>query len=493
MDHQPHRHCRATSVVALVVLALAAASPPAALAAGPTIEATPALEPSFASGTSDYVTRCEPADSVTVSVSSETEPVSVDGAPAQTGEFSRTVKLSGGQAFTIQVGGVAQTYDVRCLPADFPTYSSQVLGPRQSAFYLTTLTVSATDEPTGYAVLFNNEGVPVWWYQPPEGFPVDADLDPNGDLSWATETGGVYLFGVPGHVHVEQRNLAGNLVDTLGTVGTPTDLHEAWPLANGNFLIDSYVLHEHEQVPLVGEVDVLDGSFQEVEPDGHVAYSWSAAGHLGVLDSLRYWYAYLPYPGLTEDVWDWQHINAVMPYKNGYLVSMRNNGAVYYIARATGDVVWKLGGTATPQSLQILGDPDAADDFGSQHDVRAWPDGTISVFDNGTRYLQPPRVLRFSIDEAAHTATLVQSLSNPSIHFSACCGSARLLPGGNWLVAWGATPWVEELEPSGTPSFRLEFYDGLFTYRAVPIVPGQLSRSSLIEAMNEMHPRTPEG
>jgi hypothetical protein len=464
--------------------------PGAARASEPVIEATPALQPAFAPGTPDYVTRCEPSGSVLVSVDAMGAGVSVDSAPAQTGSFNASVKLSEGQAFTIKVGSGAEahSYDVRCLPAEFPSYTAQVLGPTQAGYYLTT---PAPSEHTGYVTLFNSEGVPVWWYHPREGVPIDADLDPNGDLSWALETGGESFFGLPGRVHVEQRDLDGDLLNTLETTGTPTDFHEAWPLANGNFLIDSYVPQTHVLVPFVGERDVLDASFQEVEPDGHAAYVWNSSGHLDPLDSLRYWYMFFPYPGLSEDVWDWQHINAVMPYKSGYLVSLRNNGAVYYIDAATGEVVWKLGGTSTSRSLKIVGDPDGTSEFGSQHDVRVWPDGTISVFDNGTRNLLPPRVLRFSIDEATDTATLIQSFSNPSIHFSICCGSARLLPAGNWVVSWGSTRYIEELEPGGTPTFRLSIGGG--SYRAVPVLPGQLSAASLEGAMDEMHPRAPEG
>jgi hypothetical protein len=237
-------------------------------------------------------------------------------------------------------------------------------------------------------------------------------------------------------------------------------------------------------------VNVLDGGFQDVRPDGSVAFSWSSVGHIRPAESIRYWYFYSPYPGLSEGVWDWQHINSVMPYQSGYLVSLRNTGAVYYIDGLTGDVVWKLGGTPTARSLRILGDPEAATDFGSQHDARVWPDGTVSVFDNGTREYEPPRVLRFRIDPVARTATLIQSISDPAIRFSVCCGSARLLPGGDWVIAWGATPYVDEVSPAGRTLLRLTFKEG-FSYRAVPILPGQLSASSLTEAMDTMYPRTP--
>jgi len=488
------------AALSLTLLAAFAVHPARALAAEPLISAQPVLQPAFNAAIPNYVTRCEPGASVDVHVDARGNPVSVDAGPAQTGSFDTSVPLAEGQGFTIQVGSGASatTYNVRCLPADFPEYSAQVLGSQQAAYYLTTPDFSflKTDPAHGYVALFDSNGVPVWWYQLSKAVAVDADLDPNGDLSWAVEEGGETGFGVPGEVHVEVRNLDGQLVNTLQTSGTPTDFHEAWPLANGNFLIDSYALQTEVPVSLFGNpftVNVLNASFQEVEPDGAVAYAWSSVGRISPVAGIHYWYFQGSYPGLEGKVWDYQHINAVMPYRAGYLVSLRNNDAIYYILASTGDIVWKLGGTPTPQSLTILGEPGVSTAFTSQHDVRAWPDGTISFFDNGTREYQKPRVMRFRIDAAAHTATLIETISVPEVEQSACCGSARLLPGGDWVVAWGGSPYVEELTSTGTIVFSLEFLSDVFTYRAVPIVPGQLSPAALTAGMNAMYPRTPGG
>jgi hypothetical protein len=490
----------AMAALCLCLPAVLGVHPAPALAVAPVIGAQPALQPAFNPTVPNYVTRCEPGGSVDVTVHARGNPVSVDAGTAQTGNFATPVTLAGGQAFTIQVGtgANAATYNVRCLPEDFPQYTAQVLGTTQAAYYLTTpdFSFKRTDPTSTYVALFDSNGVPVWWYRLSDAIAVDADLDPDGDLSWAVESGGEAAFGLPGKVHVEVRDLDGDLLNTLQTSGTPTDFHEAWPLANGNFLIDSYVPETEVPVQLFGTpftVNLLNASFQEVEPDGAVAYTWNSAGHISPAAGIRYWYFDNPYPGIEGKVWDYQHINAVMPYEEGYLVSLRNNDAIYYIQASTGDVIWKLGGTPTPQSLKILGEPEVSTAFTSQHDVRVWPDGTVSFFDNGTREFQQPRVMRFSIDAAAGTATLIQTLTDPEVSTSACCGSARLLPGGDWVVAWGATPYVEELTPTDGVVFRLTFASSIFTYRAVPILPGQLSLAALIAGMNAMYPRTQGG
>ena len=469
-----------------------------ASAAAPVIRTSPALDPAFNPSVENYVTRCDSNSAspgtVSVDVHAYGNRVSVDSSTMQTGTFDDSVSLAPGQGFTIVVGNGAssQSYQVRCLPSDFPAYDSRVLGPRQVGFILTT--------PTGYVAMFDSAGVPVWWYHVADGTPIDADLDPSGDLSWAVDGPGDFpFFGVPGAVHVEVRDLYGDLLNTLGTSGSPTDFHEAWPLANGDFLIDTYVPEFGVPVSIPGEpatVDVLDGGFQEVEPNGTVAYSWLSEGHVNPADSAGAESALWSYPGVSGHLWDWNHINAVMPYESGYLVSFRNTDAVYYIDASTGDVVWKLGGTYDPgESLTVENDPNAPIDLSSQHDVRVWPDGTISVFDNGTRADQAPRMARFSIDAAAGTATLVQSFGFGSATFSPFIGSARAiepnsLSTSDWLIDWGGTPYITEQTPSGTPALVIDMHST--PYRAIPISTSQLTLSQLETAMNTMY-GTPAG
>ncbi len=454
-----------------------------AQAASPSVSVSPSLQPLFNPRFPNYVTRCTPNSTVTVKAQGNGTPISVDGGAAQTGTFSQGVPLSTGQRFSFTVG--SQSYNVRCLPSDFPHYSFTRYGTSQAAYWLTTPTWSETKTTGTYVVMFDGNGVPVWWYDEGTGqIPVDADLTPAGDFSWSVEPF-QQSFARPGTVRVEVHDLDGNLLDTLNTVGTPTDFHEARPLADGSFLIDSYVLTIGGGSPL--RPNVMDASFQNIQPDGQSTFTWNSAGIISPSESMIW--LNLSYPGQSGTVWDAQHINTVVPYRSGYLISLRNNNAVYYIDGTDGHVIWKLGGTTTPQSLTILGDPDASTDFGGQHDVEPWPDGTISLHDNGTGRGRAPRVLRFQINAAARTATLVQSFSDPHVTSSLCCGSARMMPTGDWLVDWGNSQIIEEFNPAGTVVDRLKLAWPLFSYRAVPIMPGQLSASAVIAGMDSMYPR----
>ena len=69
-----------------------------------------------------------------------------------------------------------------------------------------------------------------------------------------------------------------------------------------------------------------------------------------------------------------------------------------------------------------------------------------------------------------------------------CCGSARKLPGGDWVVSWGADHLISELTPDDKPVFELNFPTET-SYRAPPVLPGVLSWKALDSAMDKMNPR----
>jgi hypothetical protein len=120
------------------------------------------------------------------------------------------------------------------------------------------------------------------------------------------------------------------------------------------------------------------------------------------------------------------------------------------------------------------------------------PDGTVTVHDNGFQpdSIRPPRAVRYSIDTNARTARLVEQKNDPgAVAQPVCCGSARRLPGGDWVMSWGSGALITELGPSGSRVASLTFSDNVFSYRANPVLPGTLSRSALRDGMDAQHPR----
>jgi hypothetical protein len=341
-----------------------------------------------------------------------------------------------------------------------------------------------------YAIVYDNRGVPVWW-RDVQSVPVDLKLLPNGNVAWYR--GKTSRFAdYPSNAY-EERELDGTLVRTLETDGSPTDLHELQLMPNGNYLLVTYRDRTGvDLTPYGGPADatVQDAEVQEVTPDGALVWTWNAKDHVSLDETDRWWPTVVATPVETEagPAYDHQHINSVELDGDAIVISLRHTDAVYRIDRATGAVDWKLGGTATPASLTFVGDAFGTSAFGGQHDPRVLPDGTVTLFDNGTDRSRAPRAVRYAIDPVTRTATLVEERRDPAFNGSFCCGSARRLSGGGWGVYWGGTSSFGELGPSGEVVLRVTWSNQL-SYRAIPVEPGELSAGDLRSAMEVMNPR----
>ena len=180
-------------------------------------------------------------------------------------------------------------------------------------------------------------------------------------------------------------------------------------------------------------------------------------------------------------------MNSIEPNGASYVVSFRHLDAVIQIDRATGNIQWKLGGSQRPESLKFVGD--SYDNFSGQHDARILPDGTLTLQDNGSFTGRSPRAVRYTIDSVARTAGLVEQVTDPDVSEAICCGNARKLSGGNWVMSWGLSPFVTELTPVGKRVFRVTFLDHYFSYRVAPVPFGTLSRAALRQGMDAQFPR----
>ncbi len=445
-----------------------------------TVSTKPALTPAFDPDVSDYTVRCTGDPLEVFGRAAEGATVAADGGEANAGEFAETVPLEENQAFsfTATAGAESRSYFVRCLPADFPVWDYEQL--REPSHDLYVVAPNLIEPQAQYVVVFDRHGVPVWWDTEPGGTLQDAKALPDGTLAWWNADTGYVI-----------REPDGALVRQVSAVGF-TDGHELQQLPNGNYLLISN--------EIVGGVDLTEFGgtadedlehmvVQEVSPSGDLVWSWSTKGHIGLAETGRWWPTALARPEPRDII----HMNAIEPVgESAVLISNRHNDAIYKVDKATGEIVWKLGGTWTPKSLQVLNDPEGAYPFGGQHDVRLLPDGTITLYDNNTGLGTPPRAVRYAIDEANRTATLVEQMTDPLVPNSFCCGSARRsgeADDGSWLMSWGGNSLVAEYDAAGQPIFRLGFGGSLFSYRAVAVDDGTLSVSSLRAGMDAMHPR----
>jgi hypothetical protein len=191
-------------------------------------------------------------------------------------------------------------------------------------------------------------------------------------------------------------------------------------------------------------------------------------------------------PPPAERGYDLLHINSVEPDGDGLIVSARHLNAVFRIDRRTGDIDWKLGGTFVPgRSLSVFGVGFQSVLYG-QHDARLAGDGTLTVYDNRSYTGQPPAAVRFRIDAAARTATKIADLEVPAVRDSRWGGSARMLPGGNWVIGWGGTDLITEQTPAGKVVLSLRLGGYHQPYRAQGVPRGVVSAAALRRGMDRM-------
>jgi len=459
------------------------------------------------------VVRCTGAPvQVTVSGASPGASFSVNGSTVSNGSTT-PVPLSAGQGLTVSVSlerSAAQGYYVRCLPSTFPSYTVQAsatVAP-EAGYYLVAPTFGGTSTDR-YVAIFDSHGVPVWWWETTAPYkPVDAKLVTNP----ATGQPNVLLTESDspnpdvGYT-AEQVDLDGNVVDGMigplaynGQAFVPNP-HEVQLLNNGDYLVlGTYSRCCYNLASMGGpaSASIRDDVIQEVDPaTGTLVWDWDAADHVGLSEVNSQWYSTITTGGSPYDVF---HMNSAVASSSGdVLVSLRYADAVYYIedpgdgSAGAGSVIWKLGGSQVPNSLTVQGDPvfQNGDHFGGQHYARFYDAGDgntyVTLHDNGTAQGRAPRGVEYKIEGG--TAQFVQQVtdsSDPGLR-SPCCGSVTLLSGGDWVVSWGGNPLLEELTAQGARVLVVQFGLGIYSYRAQPILPGQLSIGALRQAMDTLY------
>ena len=458
----------------------------------------PALTPNFQPSIHDYVIDCNPSPSVhfNAQIGDKME-VFVNGVPVATAGHTvqATVPLDAGQRFIFAfqrfgfafAGSNASGYSVRCLPKGFPPISASVAAVSQAQWYVFSPSL-AGPQPPYYVIVADTNGTPVWWMaQAGGGTPIDAKIIGQNTIAWTTGDGYFTLRSFNGEVQ--------------SVLGPDLDVHELQLTPAGTYLVIRYVPRVcppdcADMSPWGGSAQaaVVDAEILEMDSHSNVLWTWRTRDHITLSESgTQPWF-----PSMGNDI---IHMNAVEPDGDGALLfSARHLDAIYHITKSTGAIDWKLGGSARVESLTVIGDtrPTAIGATGQvlsgQHDVRLLADRTVTLHDNGTNAHRPPFAMRYVIDETARTAEVVEAIQDPRATFSFCCGSARRLPGGNWVVQWGFSPYMSELDPSGNPVVTISYNLGTtFSYRAAPILSGVVAADQLRQGMDAMAPPVSNG
>ncbi len=432
-------------------------------------------------------------------------PVTIDAAAAPGGVVSinqgtafphlnRTLTMQPDEVATVDVaypGGVQHTY-LRCLPNDFPALVG--VGKSPSPGWIRATTAAAAS----FAFILDEYGVPVWYKRTP--YPVIGLWDTGHDLAWRRWTGGGFPTEVP-PLGYELRSLSGELTGTIEIPGEAIDWHELLTLPNGNHLVVTYPRRDLPLATKLACTDptgvkrttnvMVDSDIVELDANGGEVWRWRSADHILASETL------LPicFP-LVGGVFglDLAHVNAVDLFSNGdLLVTARHLNAVLRIERATGTVLWKLGGTAQTEGTALTIVADARGGPRGPHDGRVLPNGNVTIHDNHVGAADATsRAVEYAVDPGAATASLVWTYSAGTLK-SGTLGSVRRLADGTTLIGWGtgSSPWIEQVSAEGNRILTVSAGAADVIYRAEPAPAAAYNRDALRNAAGGTAPPAP--
>ncbi|MBE2320645.1 aryl-sulfate sulfotransferase [Solirubrobacter sp. CPCC 204708] len=228
--------------------------------------------------------------------------------------------------------------------------------------------------------------------------------------------------------------------------GFKADSHEFTLTPNGTALLIGYDAVYRD------EGRVLQAVVQEVDvATGLVLFEWHSIGNVATAESYRRRVS-------RRQHLDYMHLNSVAVAEGGdFVLSARGTNAVYKVSRATGRVLWRLGGKRSDFRQ------DAGTRFFEQHDVRPGPDDTLTLFDNARRGHRS-RALTVRLD--GRRARLVASRTHPLDLHASTQGGVQPLPDGHTFVGWGSQRWFTEFDAAGRVVFDGRLARGMDSYRA---------------------------
>jgi hypothetical protein len=462
------------------------------------------LVPHFSPDVHDYYVKCaRGANAFTVSMTASTgseslvvQPMVSASSPKQTLSVT-AYENQAIVAVATNERGTAE-YWVRCLPHDFPQLSMvrhADAGAPPSGYYL----LGNLKKETGYAMVLDGDGVPVFYFRAPAGqAPLNVDDIVAGDLSFLL---------APAQA-IELRALEPPSTTELGE---DVDEHELRVLPGGDFIVIYSPLVEN--VDLTGLTHTLsDGGVQafgahttirscdlrQLGPRGRVLWEWVGLNHLDpVKDAV--WPE--PFTGVTDadggPIVDVFHCNSidVDPSSGNLLVSSRFMDSIFYVEKASGKILWKMGGASfTKDDTTYV---PVADPFHGQHDARLLPGwapscaggaGQVSMFDDETNGPLFARAMVYDVvvgDLDAGTAGCDGGLpesgapgarvawKHEASFSSTVAGSFRISADGSRVIGWGTAgpgdPAFTEVDEDGHDLLDFRFPDGDQTYRAIKV------------------------
>ena len=396
-------------------------------------------------------------------------------------------------------------YFVTCVePKVSPIELTNAEGKRSEYILMDELVIpnQVNDQFNGTITLRDSLGTPIWWLSPNSNplknlnlnFLRDPKLIDNGTKvlfvgskspALGTSLDGFYMvYDLKSH-KVIKTYTGGKEKNSAGTL----DFHDLQILPNGEAVAIRYAKRNDVDLSSIGiskGTEILDSEILILNEDGTEKKKISI---MDLINPKEISTNQAPYFNSNNPPVDVIHTNSVEVVGDFVYISSRHLDAVHKLDLRDGSIVWKLGGNETTKYdlkvtnlygafNQMNNTIDLNHLFSGQHDVRLLDDGEISVFDNGTTVNRNPRVLVFKVNEKDKTATITKVITGSSQSTSYCCGSARELKDGAWLINWGgkfdqargvlANGVSSTVLPNGVATRIMVRPMNVFSYRVIP-------------------------
>jgi hypothetical protein len=281
-------------------------------------------------------------------------------------------------------------------------------------------------------------GQPVltWWqgYIPPQGFGQGEEIIANS------------AYQQIGHVR------AGN--------GYSADLHDFKITSQGTALLTAFNPIDCNLSVVGGPSGgaVTDSVFQEIDlRTGLVRREWHSLDRVPMSDSYS-----LATHASKQWPYDYFHINSIDQRADGTtLISARNTWAMYELSTTSGRLRNTIGGRHSGVKLG----PGTHTAY--QHDANTLPDGTISVFDNGSVPKVHPqsRGLVLALNAQSDSASVVAQYEHSPALTSDSQGNIQQLANQDMFVGWGPQPYFSEYTAAGRLLFDAHMHGSYESYR----------------------------
>jgi hypothetical protein len=265
---------------------------------------------------------------------------------------------------------------------------------------------------TSMAFIWDADGDPVWWATAPASC-TRAKMSFDGQYMWMMELNVDNQGGEVSRISMD------GLTKNSKIPGLSNCHHDLTILEDGRVVCASWAAQPGDQPSDLIESDHM-GTITKVATIGSNIYLGGQG--LGGGNSF--------------------HANAIHyhKYDDSYTVSDRNPNLFVKISRATGQVVWQLGGSCSgaPATKCVAGD------WKVNHGHDMLPDGTFLLFNNGTSGASA--VMEYKITETGTFAATKSWEYKPGTA-SNVLGDVQRLPNGNTLVAFSTASIIHEIDP----------------------------------------------